>query len=164
MFGIPLWSVLSSCAGIAILLGDLRMIRGALALLANWCVLAGAYQLTGEQYNVPLNMSVDWATIWIGFAPAKQLPQVLMVISFGIGMMFHADHLLKHAFGVPLEKLITPYWWRFHWLAWTQAALMIGWECHGSGRYLFRIISRHRGLSSVSAQPNLARMPVDGQC
>jgi hypothetical protein len=149
MFGVPLWSVLSACVVAALLLRDGRMIRGSLALLANWCVLTAAYQLTGDQYNVPLNMTVDWATIWIGFAPATQLPQVFMAMLFGTGMIFHADHLLKLWLGVPLEQLKAPYWWRFHYLAWGQAALVIGWECHGGGRTLLRTMGRLGSAKAV---------------
>jgi len=146
---------------IAALLRDMAMIRGALALLINWAILSSAAYVTGDQYNVPLNMAVDWATIIIGFAPATQLPQVLMAISFGIGMMFHADHLFKLAIGVPLDQLKHPYWWRFYHLAWAQVVLMLGWEGHGCWQLLGRYFSRIRGLPSVFAQPDLASVPLD---
>lgn len=161
MFGVPLWSVLTACVAASWFIGDKAMIRGAVALLANWCILTLCASMTGDQYNVPLNMSVDWLTIWVGFAPAKQLPQMLMAISFGIGMMFHADHLFKLCIGVPLEQLKAPYWWRFHYLAWAQAAFMIGWAGHGGGRVFLRNISRSRGVHHIPAESYASRKPVD---
>jgi len=157
---IPFASTLLACVVMAAVLRDRRMIRAAVALFANWAVLSFAYMATGDQYNVPLNMSVDWVTIWLGFAPATQFPQVLMAFTFGIGMMFHADHLFKLCIGVPFEQLKAPYWWRFHYLAWGQAALMIGWVGHGGGRFLLRNFSRASGLSPVSAQRAVARDAV----
>lgn len=148
---------------IALIVRDRAIIRGALALVANWLVLTAVATVSGDQYNVPLNMAVDWATIRVGFMPANQFPQVIMAILFGTGMMFHADHLFELCLGVPLEQLKSPYWWRFYDLSWVQIALMIGWGCHGGWRLFVRDTSRPRGLSPVPAECGVARLPVDGQ-
>ena len=161
MLGIPLWSILTACTAAALMIGDRRLIRGALALLANWCVLTAAATLTGDQYNVPLNMSVDWLTVWLGFAPATRLPQVLIAMTFAVGMMFHADHLLKLFLGTPIEELRVSYWWRFHYLAWGQAALLLGWAGHAGRLSVVRAARGLRHVSPVGAQPDLVRVSVE---
>jgi hypothetical protein len=140
----PLWQVLSGACLWALLLRDWRMLRGSAALLTNWAILTAAASITGDQFHVPLNMAVDWATLVIGFAPLTVWPQALMALAVGTGMIFHVDHLLKLWVGA--NRLVTEqlYWDRFHYLAWAQAFLLIVWGVHGGACAVRRRV-RHRG-------------------
>jgi hypothetical protein len=122
--------------------GDRRLLRGSAALLANWSVLSVVYLVTGDQFCVPLNMAVDWATLIVGFAPLTAWPQALMALSIGVGMMFHADYLLKEALGHRLLPLQQDYWDRFYFLMWAQTALLGVWGVHGGGRTVLRAARR----------------------
>ena len=140
---------------------DVEMIRGAVALLLNWCVLTVADSITDDQYNVPLNMAVDYTTFWIGFAPIKQFPQVLMSALVGIGMLCHACHQFNLWLGVPLDQLKSPYWWRFFYLSCAQIAVMIGWGCYGGWQRFIRAPSLHRRVLSVHASDTVGCSSVD---
>jgi hypothetical protein len=129
MFGIPLWSALLALTALAILTRETAIMRASAALLANWCVLTLAYQLTGDQYNVPL----------------------------------HTDHLIKqYGLQLPERGLLAAYWWRFHYLAWGQACLLLGWEIHGGSRALLRRLGSWRRLQALRGRAALARVQVDG--
>jgi hypothetical protein len=163
MFGIPLWSALLALTALAILTRETAIMRASAALLANWCVLTLAYQLTGDQYNVPLNMSVDWVTVWVGLLPIRNGWCAMLVLSFGLGMIFHTDHLIKqYGLQLPERGLLAAYWWRFHYLAWGQACLLLGWEIHGGSRALLRRLGSWRRLQALRGRAALARVQVDG--
>ncbi len=163
MFGIPLWAVLGTLAALACAFGDARQIRASVALFANWLILTDYYELTGSQYDVPVNMAVDWLTVlfgacsvdWFLLRERQRLSlltssngQALLVFSFGIGMIFHADWLVKEFLGVSpsAREMQYSYWWRFHYLAWAQAALLAGWMGDGCRRALVRRLGNRRRI------------------
>jgi hypothetical protein len=148
--GVPLWQVLLGACLWASALRDWRMLRGSAALFLNWLILTTAYRFTGDQFHVPLNMAVDWATLIVGFAPLTAWPQALMALSVGVGMIFHADHMLNMWLGSDVRHLEQVYWDRFHYLAWAQASLLVIWGAHGGIHTLLRRLRHRHSLQIVA--------------
>lgn len=152
MFGLALWQALCFAAFWSCLTRNISCARASLGLLANWCILTQYATLSGDQFNWVVNAMVDYVTVIVALVPLRSVGGATLVATYALGMVFHAllgarivDH---YGFGVlPVYSLqndryfhsdLVKYWYRFHYLAWFQAAVMLTWAGGISGLDIMR--------------------------
>ena len=153
---IPLWQVLCFAAALACVTLNVRCARAAAGLLVNWCLLTAVASATGNQYGWIINGTVDYATAVITLVPAANLGQILLIASFALGMIFHALYGLSPKIHPDMVR----YWWRFHYLAWFQAAVVLVWVGVVGGFNLVRWTRRRRLRQSVG--PGYPGVGIEG--
>jgi hypothetical protein len=147
MLGVPLWSALSAMVIISLALKDGSKARAALILLTDWIVCTLLALATGSQYLWHLLILIDFiAALVLLLIPTSRW-------NAAIGFMYVVEILAHCALGISGETAASRYhyWYTLHYLAWTQAALMLGWIVYDGGRQVYSNHCRHlRGLPSVS--------------
>ena len=162
MLPLPIWSVLITGFAIGLALRDLNIIRSAGVLLTNWIVLTTFATYTGDQFYIPVTALVDYVSMWALFLPPRSRGSVALVLTYAVEIVFHVTAATRLLLGSPEVNVHWDYWWQLHYVAWTQAFLLIGWGAINGGRRLGRPGNHFlRGMHPVAKGGAVARSSSD---
>jgi hypothetical protein len=153
--GVQLWQFLAALNVAACIAGNWRLLRVSLTLLGNWCVLTFYASVTGDQFNVAVNAAVDYVCVF-SVLPICNRWQAAFVITWAVAMTFHALYAAARAFN-PVHADMIRYWWRFHYLAWSQALLVLLWLSEMGFRYIRDRLADWRRRKPVGTRGHLVR-------